>query len=408
MLMEIYLIVVIIILLFIIVKLSFFKKLYTHSRNGISIISRGRVIDCNDKLLRLFEYDSKKQFLQEHPLKLSPPLQSDGSFSFQKANDMMSIAKEKGNHRFDWQFLTKNGQIKNIEIDIIKVDSFFLKKENYFMIWRDIDKRIEVEEKLKELNENLENIIEKKIQKSKKQEYVLLRQSKQAQMGEMLSMIAHQWRQPLGAISSSVIDMQMKLMLREIDSEKLFEYISNELQHIESYTQSLTDTVDDFRDFYKYSKEKEQVSILAPLRKAYQIIDKSFQEAQIEIKIISENDIIVPMFEGEIIQVLLSILQNSKDNFIQKNIQNRKVEIIIKESQENVIVSICDNGQGISKENLGNIFLPYFTTKEKKNATGLGLYMAKKIIQEHHGGIINVDNSSEGACFRIVLKKEDK
>lgn len=406
--MEPYLIFIITILLMFIVKLSFFKKIYTHSTNGISIILNGKVIDCNDKLLQLFEYDSEKEFLQVHPLKLSPPFQSDGSFSFQKANDMMLIAREKGNHRFDWQFLTKNEQIKNIEIDIIKVDSFFLRKEKFFMLWRDIDKRIEVEEKLKQLNANLENIIEEKVEKNKKQEHILLQQSKQAQIGEMLSMIAHQWRQPLGAISSSIIDIQMKLMLRNLDTEEFFEYIAKELQNIENYTQSLTNTIDDFRDFYRYTKKKECLSILSPFRKAYQIIDKTFQEAQIKINILCEKDLIIPMFEGEIIQVVLSILQNSKDNFIQKNILNRKVEIIIKEGEENIVINICDNGKGINKENLDSIFLPYFTTKEKKNGTGLGLYMAQKIIQERHGGSITVENNFEGACFRILLKKEDK
>ena len=404
--MEIYLISIIILLLLFIIKLQFLQKIYTQSTNGISIISNGKIIDCNDKLLKLFEYNSKKEFLQEHPLRLSPPFQPDGNFSFQKAHDMMELANEQGNCRFDWQFVTKNEQIKNIEIDIIKVKGFFFGKEKYFMIWRDIDKRIDAEEKLKQLNENLENIIKEKIEKNKKQEQILLRQSKQVQIGEMLSMIAHQWRQPLGAISSSVIDMQMKLMLRGLESEKLFEYIAKELRNIETFTQTLTNTVDDFRDFYKFTKEKELISILSPLKKAYKIIDKSFQEAQIEVSLTGEKDLAIPMFEGEIIQVLLSILQNSKDNFIQKEISYRKIGISLQDIQENVIISICDNGKGIDKENLDSIFMPYFTTKEKKNGTGLGLYMAQKIIQEHHNGSINAYNTNEGVCFKIVLPKE--
>jgi len=404
--MEIYLIIIIIALLVLIFKLSFIKNIYTQSTNGISIISNAKVMDCNDKLLSLFEYDSKKQFLQEHPLKLSPLYQPDGSFSFQKANEMMNIAQEEGSHRFDWQFLTKSGQIKNIEIDIIKVNSFFLRKEKYFMIWRDIDKRIEVEEKLKELNANLEYIIEDKIQKNKKQELILLQQSKQAQIGEMLSMIAHQWRQPLGAISSSLIDLRMKIIIKDLNSEELLEYIFKELQNIEDLTQYLTNTVNDFRDFYEFKKDKDNVSILSPLKKAVHIIKKSFQEVNIDLKIINDKDYIVSVFEGEIIQVVLSILQNSKENFIQKDIQNRKIEISIDEDKEHVIVKICDNGKGIKKENLDKIFQPYFTTKEKKNGTGLGLYIVQKIIQEHHNGTIEVNNYNDGVCFNISLKKD--
>jgi len=403
--MELYLILIIILLLFIIMKLNFFKKIYTNSINGISIISNGKTVDCNEKLSQLFEYESKKDFLLVHPLKLSPPFQPDGKFSYQKAEEMMSIAKQDGTCRFDWVFFTKNGQKKYIELDIVKIKGFFSFQDKYFILWRDIDKRIIVEKKLKKVNENLENIIEEKVKKSKKQEEMLFQQSKQAKIGEMLSMIAHQWRQPLTAISSSLIDMQIKIMLRKLNNNELIQYISNELNDIENFTQTLTNTVNDFKDFYKVSKKKENISIYIPIQKAYQIIDKVFKDANIQISIDCDTECKIKIFESEIIQVLLSILQNSKDNFIQRNIVKREIKVQVIETTEEVKIEICDNGKGIKKENLDKIFLPYFTTKDRKNGTGLGLYMSYKIIQEHHDGTIEVKNIDGGVCFIITLKR---
>lgn len=404
--MEILLVIIVILLFTYILKTDFLKKVYTDSTNGISIISNGKVVDCNKKLLDIFQYDSKKEFLEEHPLKLAPVFQSDGKLSLTKAENMMKIAKSKGNCCFDWICLNKNTQEKHIEIDIIKIDSF-LNKERYFMIWRDIEKRVEMEKKLKLLNENLEDIIEEKVKNNKKQEEMILQQTKQAQIGEMLSMIAHQWRQPLGAISASTIDMQMKIMLKNLDSNALLEYIIKELQSIESFTQVLTNTIDDFRDFYKFTKDKQKISIMSPIKKSYQIIEKYFEEDQINIEIICMKEVIVSIYESEIIQVILSILQNSRDNFIQKDIKNPKVIIMVEEDQKNnLLLKIFDNGKGIKKENLDKIFQPYFTTKDKMNGTGLGLYIAQKIIQEHHDGTIDIQNQTDGICTTIKLKKD--
>ncbi len=402
--MEIFFLIIVVILLFFVIRQQLYKDMYNYSSDGISIISNNKVIDCNKKILELFKYDSKKEFLLIHPLKLSPPFQPDGSFSHKKASDMMKEAQKKGNCKFEWVFLTKDEEEKNIEIDIIKLKSRFFFKNRLFMIWRDIDKRIEAEEKLKKLNENLEKVIEHKIKKNKEQERMLFIQSKQAQMGEMLSMIAHQWRQPLTSISSSVIDMKMKIML-ESNKEKLIDYISYELEDIEKLTQTLTNIVDDFKDFYKPTKQMSNITITTPINKAYRIIEKSFDYYDITVNFHFDTDSSTFMFESEIVQAILSILQNAKENFLQKNIENKVINISTSEDNNYTNIIICDNGKGIKDKYLDRIFIPYFSTKEKKNGTGLGLYMVSKIIQERHNGIISVKNTDDGVCFTISLKK---
>lgn len=400
--MEILLIIIIILLLIYIMKLHFYKKIYTNSTNGVSVIENNTIIDCNNKLVTLFKYNTKEDFLAAHPLQLAPPFQKNGNFSFSEAEEMMAIAKKKGSCRFSWICLTKHGEEKNMEIDIIKVNTFF-RREKFFVIWRDIDKRVAIEEKLKKLNENLENIVDEKIKKNKKQKEILFQQSKQAQIGEMLSMIAHQWRQPLGAISAAVIDLQFKIITKTLHYEEFLQYTSEKLQTIEDFTQTLTHTIDDFRDYYRFTKNKQKTDIKSTIDKACKIIESCFQEDNIAIEIICTQNISIPIFENEIIQVLLSILQNAKDNFIHKNIKNPKVSIEIYNNEQRVTIKISDNGEGIDEENLEKIFDPYFTTKENKNGTGLGLYMVQKIIQEHHDGTIKAGNSKDGAYFQIDL-----
>ncbi len=237
----------------------------------------------------------------------------------------------------------------------------------------------------------------------------LLQQSKLAQMGEMISMIAHQWRQPLGAIAATSINMKTKIMLqtynlsKEEEAIKCNYYFNEKLSDIESYVQLLTNTIDDFRDFYKPNKESVKTLIHAPLYKALKIIQSSLKNKNIEISKRFESKAMIALFESEIMQVILNILQNAQDNFQEKEIKNPIILINTYDCEDKVVLEICDNGGGIRDEIISKIFDPYFSTKHEKNGTGLGLYMSKTIIDEHHAGKLNVSNIASGACFKIEL-----
>jgi nitrogen fixation/metabolism regulation signal transduction histidine kinase len=114
------------------------------------------------------------------------------------------------------------------------------------------------------------------------------------------------------------------------------------------------------------------------------------------------------IYQNEVMQVILNILKNSEDNFLEKNIKNKNISISTYKKENEYIISICDNGGGIENEILPNIFNPYYSTKIEKNGTGLGLYMSKIIIEEHNSGLLNVNNLNDGVCFDIVLPKKVK
>lgn len=312
---------------------------------------------------------------------------------------MIELARKNGKCKFDWVFLTINNQEKYIEIDI-----FRMKKDRYCMVWRDIDKRIEVEKKLKEFNDNLELTVQNEIKKNQEQEKLLFFQSKMAQLGEMISMIAHQWRQPLCAISSTVINVQMKIAIEKND-EKLMQFIEQELDDIEGFTQTLTKTIDDFRDFYKNDYKFEKLNINQAISKAYGIVKTPLSYEGIKVNFDKNSQKHIDIIENEIIQVFLNLFENSKQNFIEKGIKNPIINITTSDTNDGVKIKFLDNGLGVDDSILDKIFDPYFSTKQEKNGTGLGLYMSLKIIKEHHQGDIKVSNTNDGLCFEIDLKE---
>ena len=266
---------------------------------------------------------------------------------------------------------------------------------------------------LEELNNSLEYKVAMEIEKNRHKDQQMLEQSRMAQMGEMISMIAHQWRQPLGAISSTSIDMRMKMMLGSYDlsdekqREECITYSDEKLEKIEGFVQDLTNTIDDFRNFYKPDKKKNIQSINKPIEKSLGIIEGAAKASGVLIEKDLKSELNFPMFNSELMQVFLNIIKNAQDNFKEKNINEAKITINSKDIKDGVEVNICDNGGGICEDIIKKIFDPYFSTKSEKNGTGLGLYMSKTIIQEHHNGKLIVKNTDEGVCFKIVINKTD-
>ena len=246
----------------------------------------------------------------------------------------------------------------------------------------------------------------------KQQDEKFLEQSRLAQMGEMISMIAHQWRQPLSSISATSINIRLKSDLKAFDMSQEKEakdyesYVNKNLENIDTFVQNLTTTIDDFRNFYQPNKKSALVSLSDVIDKAINIIKPSLINHNVSIIKEYNWDEKVEVYDREVMQVILNILHNTKENFKEKKINNRN--IIIK--TENRTISICDNGGGISENIIDKIFDPYFSTKSEKNGTGLGLYMSKTIIEKHHNGKLSAQNNDNGVCFTIelgeVLEKE--
>jgi len=246
----------------------------------------------------------------------------------------------------------------------------------------------------------------------KDKEKLLLEQSRLAQMGEMISMIAHQWRQPLGAISSAVFSVQTKLALGKFDLDKregvdqLLEFLEKKHGSINQYVEFLSATIDDFRNFFKPDKSKELVMVTIPIHRALQIVKSSLESKGIYLETNFDCNEAVDMYQNEMMQVILNILKNAEDNFMEKSIEKPKIIISTYLEGKNYVISLLDNGGGIPEDILKNIFDPYFSTKEEKNGSGLGLYMSKTMVEEHSGGHLLVENKEDGVEFKIILPPE--
>ena len=243
-----------------------------------------------------------------------------------------------------------------------------------------------------------------------RQKQQLIFQSRLAQMGEMISMIAHQWRQPLSTISIIASNLVITIELESFDlstqagQEEQKKYFLDKLMNIHKYVQSLTQTIDDFRNFYRANKKSVRTTLKEVITKALNIIEVSLKNDNIELIYNYNSTKEISLYDSEMMQVVLSILKNSQDAFQDKKIKNPIITIEINERS----FSIGDNAGGISQDIIEKIFDPYFSTKNEKNGTGLGLYMSKLIVNDHHDGELSVINKNDGACFNIEIPLKTK
>jgi signal transduction histidine kinase len=283
--------------------------------------------------------------------------------------------------------------------------------EEYQLVnFYDITTQKELEKRLNDINKNLEIHIAEEIEKNRKKDIVIQQQIRLAQMGEMISMIAHHWRQPLATLSSSTVAIKLKLLLAKYnldtkEGQKLFiDFLNKELDDIENMVDKLTSTIDDFRNFYKSNDEIEEVFIDDVLVKVVGSINIHYFSEKITIIESYNSKKKIAIYQSEIFQVFFNILVNSIENFNKKNIENRIITIESQDEENAIQIKISDNGKGIPPEIIDKIFDPYFSTKESKNDTGLGLYASKITIERNHSGKLIAYNTEEGVCFCITLQ----
>ncbi len=290
--------------------------------------------------------------------------------------------------------------LKNGASDFLKkpfvFEEFILKVD----LWIDYYKQKEaLKEKTQELeytNKNLQKLVEQEVKKNREKEKLMLTKSRQIQMGEMISMIAHQWRQPLNAISTAVNFLNLRVEMKNFDTKTIQE-ISDK---INKYVQHLSQTIDDFRDFFKPKKDVQKSDFVKIIDKTLTLLEYEIKKHNIDVNVITKNKTEFLIYENEILQVVLNIFKNAQDVLTEQNVKKPKINVII----DGTKLSIEDNGGGICEDIIDNIFDPYFSTKSK-NGTGLGLYMSKLIVEEHCNGKLEVKNTQFGACFNIILPK---
>lgn len=270
--------------------------------------------------------------------------------------------------------------------------------------------RLELEEtiaektrELQRLNAVLHQRVDSEIEKNREKEKQMIHQSRLAQMGEMISMIAHQWRQPLTSIAATASGMKLKVMKGDDDSTYFLDAINN----INRYAKHLSSTIDDFRDFFKPNKEKSRFSLKASVERSLEIIEPSLGTRGIRVNVSCKDDPKIYGYPNEIRQVILNLIKNAEDVLLEKKIAQPQIAIALESIGNSAVLSVSDNAGGFDAAIKERLFDPYFTTKEKRDGTGLGLYMSKVIVEEHCGGRISAYNAKAGAVFEITLRIAD-
>lgn len=233
----------------------------------------------------------------------------------------------------------------------------------------------------------------------KNKDELILAQSRHVAMGEMIGMIAHQWRQPISVIAMGANNMLADIELEEVKEEN-FKKGALAIIH---QTQYLSKTIDDFRNFFRPDKEKEKVILSNLMNETMTLFGKSLENNGIELIINIQEGISVETYSRELLQVLINLLKNAKEALVENTPTNRFIKIDITTKENDVIIRVCDNGGGIDPKIIQRIYEPYFSTKDDKNGTGLGLNMSKIIVEQHLHGSIIATNVEQGVCFKIRI-----
>jgi PAS domain S-box-containing protein len=250
---------------------------------------------------------------------------------------------------------------------------------------------------LEELNRSLEKRVREELSKNRKKDHILIQQTRQAAMGEMIGNIAHQWRQPLTVVALIIQDLAECYTYGEFTKEYLHASIDKAMEVI----QHMSQTIDDFRSCFRPDKEKKVFSIQDVIGKAISLIEPHLKHHDFTVELEMDDDCFCYGYLNEFSQVLLNILTNAKEVFLERGTPQPCIRVRTFQEADRAVVIIADNAGGIAKKVIGKVFEPYFTTKDM--GTGIGLYMSKNIIEKNMHGRLTVANIDMGAEFRIEV-----
>jgi PAS domain S-box-containing protein len=345
---------------------SFFRNVFASVEEAIYILFDNVVVDCNAMSTRLFE---------------RPKEEIVGS----KINDLCTIQ-------------CKNASFQSYIGRALEGDS--VTSKCFISLDKDFDHVKIVQMTMTPMGNDMGKIIcvMRDITEELEKDRLLIMNSRQAQMGEMISMIAHQWRQPLATISAITTKMTLNRLMGQIDE-------TSETRHIETIEQQvkhLSQTISDFRDFFRPDKPKESVSLHRIISDTLDLLDHALKSDGIKVQIIGDPDIIVNTYRNEVLQVCMTLIKNSLDAFTENQVTRPTITIDAQRNGHYGNLLITDNAGGIDPAIIADIFLPYFTTKDDKG-TGLGLYMSKTVIEEHCEGLLQVSSDGEQTTFTMAL-----
>ncbi|WP_298754465.1 PAS domain-containing protein [uncultured Arcobacter sp.] len=341
--------------------------------------------------IQTFGY-SKKEFENEN-IKFMELIHKDDIDDVQVAINA-AVKKDLPNFTFTCRIINAANETRWISSRVILIKNHSGQVSHFYGYLNDITK-------IKLSEEELKLKVQDELAKNRDKDRILIQQNKLAAMGEMLGNIAHQWRQPLNNVSLILQFLRDNYKNKEVSDEKLDKFMNKANKHIEY----MSDTIDDFRNFYKPSKTQNKFFVNESIDTLLDMIKNQYESENIKINFEYE-EIEITNYENELKQALLNILNNAKDALLLKK-QKEKFEALINISlhkdDDKLILEISNNGGNIDEEILYKIYEPYFTTKFETQGTGIGLYMTKSIIETNMKGKIEVENISEGVRFIITL-----
>lgn len=329
-----------------------------------------------------------EELLEQAPSKLMPKKVWEELYTSLRSHKVLQSARVKIKKKV---YEISGTFSKNINSSYIK------------LIFKDISQHEKEKEQLK-------NEVNAEVQKRIEQEYLLMQQSKLATTGEMIGHIAHQWRQPLSQLGGILMNIDSAYAFEELTPE----YLQERLQKSNELIKYMSQTIDDFRHFFEPNRSKERFSVADYIENAINIIRASLTYHHITIEFKRPKlELLACGFPSEFAQAVLNILDNAKDILVERTVESPVITIELARKKTTLLIEISDNGGGIAKESLEKIFDLYYTNKKRPNSSGLGLYMAKLIIEQKMHGAIRAKNSNEGALFQIEIpltkaKKEHK
>ncbi len=358
---------------------SYLKTLITSNPNIVISIVEEEIESANSKFFEFTGFNTIEEFKKEHKCICEFFVQKEGYLGIY--NDgvywLDKIISGKTSEYFVIMAKDKREYVFRVFANTIEFD----KAKRYIVSFVDVTEMIELR---RELLKNKD---------------LMIAQSKQAAMGEMISMIAHQWRQPISVISMSINNLLIDIELGELSEDGVKECGAEILTE----TEYLSKTIDDFRNFFKPNKNRELVGLQSIFDDTKNIIGKSLENSGITLLISMDEEIELKIYKSEFLQVLLNLINNAKDALQESDTEDKKIEIKAYREDDFIMFKICDNAGGVEPSIQERIFEPYFSTKLEKNGTGLGLYMCKIIVDKNLLGKIWLKNSPKGACFMIKL-----
>jgi signal transduction histidine kinase len=415
---------------------SYLKKIIDSQKNIVVVTDFEKIKNANKSFFKFFEeYNSVEDFTKEHCC-ISDIFEEVDKFGFvyknminkewnklneswfeyvlnnRKKNNKVLIKRESREYIFnisismiqDGEYLVDFTDITDIENYKFELETIVNKKS---LELADLNKNLEesIQEKIQELhdlNKELNQSIKDEKEKNTLKDQFLFKQSRQAMMGEMIGMIAHQWKQPLSS---------MNIALNSLEIAKQFDTLTDELfvQNIEKMKKTiefLVQTMDQFRNFFKEDKEKSKVAMINLIEEGISYIEHQLNIKNISVNIECTSKEEVAVHPNELVQVFMNVINNAKDASISNNIENATIDIKCYDEDNDVVIEIKDNAGGIPEDIIDNLFNPYFSTKGQ-DGTGLGLYMSKIIVEDHSNGRISAKNYDDGAIFTIKIPLDD-